>query len=137
MSPWDAYWEALADLECAERFGTEEQVAAAREAAEVARDRCRLLGLFLFTLASEHDEFFRQIHKVANELVEESWRRSNQAHTLAAWAAERIDALEQRIKELSNKVNDLEADRATGLACEGDCRRVDQGRSNRQNPGGR
>lgn len=88
VTPWQDYWDAL----------DADDPAAAGE----ARERCRVLGVFLLMLAVEDPGLYavRKLREAFGAAGRGAARKAAAAAERADWAIARIDALEQRVREL-------------------------------------
>lgn len=107
--PWEWMADAYAELDEAGRSGDESRLREAAEQVGLARDACGHLGGLLIVLALERGglEVQRKLSGVFGAMARGAWRKAQKAEERSGWAAEMIDVLLQRVRELERQIGDL------------------------------
>lgn len=107
--PWEQLADAHEQLADAERHGEPADVDAAREYLRSVREELGLLGTLLVMSALELGsmELQKKLAAVFGQLGVEAFTLAQAAHKRAGHAEARLDAIEQRLREMQRLVDNL------------------------------
>ncbi len=109
VSPWVEIQDAHEAVQDAERTGDEDALRTALQWKQECEERCGAVGAFLIHMAIAHGSASvrKELAVKFGELATAAWEKAQRASRRAKAALAELDAVNQRLRELERRVDNL------------------------------